>query len=162
MAEFSFDIVSKVERQELNNAIDLARKEIDTRFDFKGATVKIELDKEALLLEASDDMRMKQLIDVLQNKLIKRDLNLKSFKFGDFETNVSGAVKCRVDIQAGLSQEQGKKITKLIKDSKLKVTTRIEGDKIRVSAKSKDDLQEVQRMIRAANFDFATSYENYR
>jgi len=162
MAEYSFDIVSKVDRQELSNAIDLAKKEIDNRFDFKGSKTLIKLDKDTLSLEASDDMRMRQLIDILQNKLIKRELSIKAFKFGDFETNVSGIVKCKAEIQNGLSQDQGKKITKLIKDSKLKVQTRIEGDKIRITGKSKDDLQDVQKLIRDANFEFDASYENYR
>jgi len=162
MAEFSFDVVSKVDRQELNNALDLARKEVDTRFDFKGAHIKINLEKEAISLEASDDMKMRQLIDVLQNKFIKRNLSIKAFQFGEFETNVSGVVKCQAKIQAGLSQDQSKKITKLIKDSKVKVQSRIEGDKIRITGKSKDDLQQVQKMIRDADYDFDASFENYR
>jgi len=162
MAEFSFDVAAKVDRQELSNAIDLAKKEIETRFDFKGARTEIKLEKDTMALEASDDMKMRQLIDVLQNKFIKRELNLKAFKFGEFETNVSGLVKCKVDIQNGLSQDQSKKITKLIKDSKLKVQARIEGDKIRITGKSKDDLQNVQKMIKDADYDFAATFENYR
>ncbi|MDH5654691.1 MAG: YajQ family cyclic di-GMP-binding protein [Spirochaetia bacterium] len=162
MAEFSFDVVAKIERQELSNAIDLAKKEIDTRFDFKGSKTEIKLEKDILSLEASDDMKMRQLIDVLQNKFIKRELNIKAFKFGEFETNVSGTVKCRVEIQNGLSQDQSKKIIKLIKDSKLKIQSRIEGEKIRITGKSKDDLQTVQKMIKDANYDFAASFENYR
>ena len=162
MAEYSFDVVSKIDRQELSNAIDLAKKEIDTRFDFKGSKTEIKLEKDTMSLEASDDMKMRQLIDILQNKFIKRNINIKAFKFGDFTTNISGLVKCKVDIQSGLSQEQSKKITKLIKDSGSKVQTRVEGEKIRITGKSKDDLQSIQKMIRDANFDFDASFENYR
>jgi hypothetical protein len=107
-------------------------------------------------------MKMRQLIDVLQNKFVKRNLSIKAFKIGEFETNVSGIVKCKVEIQNGLSQEQSKKINKLIKDSNTKVQTRIEGEKIRIIGKSKDDLQSIQKMIRDANYDFDVSYENYR
>ncbi len=164
MAESSFDIGCKVDLQELNNAIDLARKEIANRFDFKGATAEIKLEKnEILALEASDEMRMKQMIDVLQTKMLKRGLNLKAFGFdAEFETNVSGVFKTRIPVQNGLTQDQAKKINKMIKDSKIKVQSRINGDSLRVSSKSKDDLQRVQKMLRDADLDFAVAFDNYR
>ncbi len=162
VAEYSFDVVAKVDRQELQNAIDLTDKEVANRFDFKGATAEIKLQKDTMDLLASDEMKMKQLIDVIQSKMVKRDLNLKAFQFGKFDTNVSGAVKCQVEIQNGLTQEQAKKITKLIKESKLKVQARVQGDAVRVTGKSKDDLQSVQKMIQDADFDFFAGYENYR
>ena len=162
MAEYSFDIVCKVDHQELSNSLDLAQKEITNRFDFKGTHVKIQLEKEKILLESADDMKMKQLIDVIQSKMVRRSLNLKAFAFGAFGSNVSGLVKCQAQIQNGLSQEQCKKITKLIKDSKRKVQARIQQDSVRVSGKSKNDLQAVQQMVREANFDFAAVFENYR
>lgn len=162
MAEHSFDIVSKTDRQELNNAIDAAKKEIATRFDFKGAIAEIKLEKDSMALEASDDMRMKQLIDLFQSKMIKRGLSIKAFQFGKFETNVTGLVKCKVDIQAGLSMEQTKKITKLIKESNLKVQSQIQGDQVRVTSKSIDQLQELQKKIKDANLDFDASFSNYR
>lgn len=162
MAEYSFDIAAKVDMQELSNAIDMTRKEVENRFDFKGAKIEIKLEKEALELACPDEMKMNQLIDVVQTKMIKRDLNLKSMKFGEFETNVSGLVKCKAEIQNGLNQDQMKKITKLIKDSKLKVQTRIQGDVIRVTGKSKDDLQQVIGAVKQADFDFLTTFENYR
>jgi hypothetical protein len=162
VAEYSFDVGCKVDMQELNNALDLARKEVANRFDFKGAKAEIKLDKDALALTTSDEMRMKQLIDVIQTKLVKRELNLKAFQWGTFETNVSGVFKCKVAIQSGLTQEQTKKITKMIKDSKLKVQSRIQGDAVRVTGKSKDDLQEVQKMIRDADLEFAAVFDNYR
>lgn len=164
MAESSFDIGCKVDLQELNNAIDLTRKEIDNRFDFKGAKAEIKLEKnEILALEASDEMRMKQMIDVLQTKMLKRGLNLKAFGFGaEFETNVSGVFKTRIPVQSGLTQDQTKKINKMIKDSKIKVQSRINGDSLRVSSKSKDDLQRVQKLLRDADLDFAVVFDNYR
>jgi len=162
MAEISFDIVSKTDRQELDNALAMARKEISSRFDFKGARTEIKLDKEHLHLEAPDEMKLNQLIDVVQSKMVKRDLSLKAFQFGKFESNVTGIQKCRVEIQSGLSQEQSRKITKLIKESKIKVQVRIQGDSLRVSSKSKDDLQAVQKLIRDANLDFDASFDNYR
>jgi uncharacterized protein YajQ (UPF0234 family) len=160
--EYSFDIASKVDRQELINALDMVRKEVENRFDFKGSPVLVELEKEHISLEAQDEMKLKQLIDVIQSKLIKRNLSLKAFSFGTFESNVSGKFKCKVDIQNGLNQEQCKKITKIIKDSKVKVQTRIQEDQVRVTGKDKDDLQAVMRMVREANFDFDTTFSNYR
>lgn len=162
MAEYSFDVGCKVDGQELNNALDLSRKEIANRFDFKGANAEIKLDKDTIFLSAADEMRLKQLIDVIQTKLLKRDLNLKAFDWGEFETNVSGVFKCKVGVQSGLTQDQTKKITKLIKDSKIKVQSRIQGDSVRVTGKSKNDLQDVQKLIRDADLDFAAVFDNYR
>lgn len=162
MAEHSFDIGATIDRQELKNALDGARKEISQRFDFKGAKIVLELEKDAIALEAPDEMKIKQVIDILQTRMIKRDINIKAIKFDELETNVTGVFKCRAPIQSGLSQEQTKKINKLIKDSKLKVQTRQQGDQIRVTGKSKDDLQAVQKLVREADFDFATTFENYR
>ncbi len=162
MAEYSFDIVCKVSLQELSNVLDATRKEVDNRFDFKGVKIDIRLEKENILLEASDEMRMKQMIDLIKSKMVRRDLNLKAFIFEEFEKNVSGAVKCKVNVQNGLNQEQIKKVTRLVKDSKLKVQARIQGDTVRIFSKSKNDLQQVQQNVREANFDFAVSFENYR
>lgn len=162
MAEYSFDVACKVDRQELSNALDLAKKEVATRFDFKGANATIELDKDTINLEAQDEVKMRQLIDVVQSKIVKRELNLKAFKFGEFDTNISGKTKVKVAIQSGLTQDQTKVITKIIKDSKLKVQSRIQGDSVRVTGKSKDDLQAIMKLIRDGNLDFACAFENYR
>ena len=162
MAEYSFDIVCKLDQQEVSNSLDVAQKEITNRFDFKGSHVKIKLEKEAILLESADDLKMKQLIDVIQSKMVRRNLDLKAFVFGPYESNVSGIVKCQAKIQNGLNQEQCKKITRLIKDSKSKVQARVQGDSVRVSGKSKDELQTIQKMVKDANFDFAAVFENYR
>jgi len=164
MAEYSFDVACKVDQQELGNAIDMTRKEVDTRFDFKGQIAKIDLQKNGAVvaLEAQDEVKMRQLIDVFQTRLAKRELNLKAFKFGEFETNVSGVAKCKVDVQSGLNQDQVRKINKIIKDSKSKVQSRIQGDSVRVTGKSKDDLQQIQKQIRDADLDFAVVFDNYR
>lgn len=160
--EYSFDISSKVDRQELANAIDATKKEVENRFDFKGSPVTVDLEKEHLQLETADEMKLKQLIDVIQSKLVRRNISLKAFKYGPFESNVSGKFKCKVDIQNGLTQEQCKKITKLIKDSKIKVQARIQEDQVRVTGKDKDDLQAVVRLVKEANYDFDASFSNYR
>ncbi len=162
MSEYSFDVTCKINKTELGNAVDAAKKEILNRFDFKGAHVKIELEKESIMLESSDDMKIKQIIDVLQSKFVKRELNLKAFIFGETEKNVNGIVKSQGKIQNGLTQEQCKQITKLIKDSKLKVQARIQEDTIRVSGKSKDDLQIAMQKIKSENFNFALAFENFR
>lgn len=162
MADYSFDIACKLDLQSLANALDTARKEITNRFDFKGKHVVIKHESEKLLLESSDEMQMKQIIDILQSKFSRCELSLKAFQFGEFEHNVSGIVKCAVAIQNGLSQEQCKKITKLIKEAKMKVQTRVQQDTVRVSGKSKNDLQSAQKMVKDANFGFATIFENYR
>lgn len=162
MSEHSFDVACKVDRQELSNALDAANKEIATRFDFKGALAKIDLQKDHIQLEAQDDVKMRQLIDVVQSKLAKRNLNLKAFKFGEFESNVSGIAKCKVEIQSGLTQDQTRVINKLIRDSKIKVQARVQGDAVRVTGKSKDELQQIQKLIRDADLDFACVFDNYR
>ena len=162
MAEFSFDIACKLNMQSLANALDTARKEITNRFDFKGKHVVINQEKDEIVLESADEMQMRQIIDILQSKFSRNELSLKAFQYGKFEHNVSGIVKCKIAIQNGLTQEQRKKITKLIKEAKLKVQARIQQDTVRVSGKSKNDLQATQKMILDANFDFATVFENYR
>ena len=162
MAENSFDIVCKIDRQELQNAIDLTRKELANRFDFKGAKATVEIEGDNLVLEASDQMRRKQLIEIVQSKAARRNLSLKALPFVDFETNVSGLVKCRAAIQAGLNQEQCKEIVRMIKDSKQKVQVRIQGDSVRVTGKSKDDLQAIQKLIRDADLPYHTAFDNYR
>lgn len=162
MAEYSFDVVYRVDEQELSNAINQTLKEASTRFDFRGATIEIEREKDGIHMASSDEMKLNQLIDMLQSKLVKREISLKAFKFGEFEKNISGRVKCKVTTQNGLSTEQCKTVTKLIKDSALKVTTRQQGDAVRVTGKSKDDLQAVMKMLRQSEIDFAVTFDNYR
>jgi uncharacterized protein YajQ (UPF0234 family) len=160
--EHSFDIVYKIDEQELANAINQTLKEATTRYDLKGSPIELEKQKDEIHLAASDEMKIKALIDIFQSKLVKRGINLKAIKFGELEKNISGKVKCIAKIQNGLSQEQCKKINKLIKDSQIKVQTRVQGDSIRVISKSIDDLQAVIKYLREQDLDFAISFDNYK
>lgn len=162
MSESSFDVVYKVDEQELANAINQTTKEASARFDFRGAIVEVEREKDFIRMASSDEMKVNQLIDLFQSKLVKRGFNLKAFKFGEHEKNMSGKVKLQVTVQNGLTQDQCKAVNKVIKDSNLKVQTRIQGDAVRVTGKSKDDLQEAMKKLKDANLDFAVSFDNYR
>ncbi|MCS7205716.1 MAG: YajQ family cyclic di-GMP-binding protein [Leptospiraceae bacterium] len=160
--EHSFDIVYKIDEQELSNAINQALKEATNRFDFKGSHVEIQREKDEIHLATEDEMKMKSLIDIFQSKLVKRGINLKAIQFGEIQKNISGRVKCTAKIQNGLTQEQIKKINKIIKETNIKVQTRIQGDSLRVISKSIDDLQAVIKHLREQELDFAISFDNYR
>ncbi|MCZ8341875.1 MAG: YajQ family cyclic di-GMP-binding protein [Leptospira sp.] len=159
----SFDIVSKIDRPELQNAVSQAMTEIQTRFDFKGSNSEIKLQDDQLVLTSENDIKLKQVIDVLTSKMAKRGISLKAF---DFESKVEPAtgqtVRQKVKIQTGLDKEQTKQITTLIKDSKLKVQATIQGDSVRVVGKKKDDLQAVMNAIRNANFKFDANFTNFK
>lgn len=163
MADASFDIVSKVDRPELSNAVSQAMTEIGTRFDFKGSKSTIELKDEELILVSDNDAKMKQVIDVLTTKMAKRGIGPKAFDFdAKLEPATGGTVRQKVKIQNGLDKEQTKQITKLIKDSKLKVQAQIMGDSVRVTGKKKDDLQEVMKLLKSADFSFDCQFTNYK
>ncbi|XDD47783.1 YajQ family cyclic di-GMP-binding protein [Leptospira sp. WS39.C2] len=159
----SFDIVSKLERPELQNAVSQAMTEIQTRFDFKGSNSEIKITDDQLVLISENEIKLKQVIDVLTTKMAKRGIGLKAF---DFDSKVEPAtgqsVRMKVKIQNGLDKEQTKQITTLIKDQKLKVQATIQGDSVRVVGKKKDDLQEVMAAIRNANFNFDASFTNFK
>lgn len=163
MADSSFDIVSKVDRQEADNALNQAAKELSQRFDFKNTGTSIEWKGElAVELTSSTEERVRAALEVLRDKLVKRQISLKSFKADDprqsgKESKISGT------FQAGISQEQAKKLGKLIRDEGPKgVKVQIQGEELRVTSKSRDDLQAVQQLIREADLDFATQFVNYR
>jgi len=163
MADSSMDIVSKVDRQEADNALQQASKELVTRFDFKGTDTTVEWKGElGVEITSSTEDRAKAALDVFREKLIKRGVSLKALKAGD--PRVSGKeYKINCDFNAGISQEQAKKIGKLIRDEGPKsVKTQIQGDELRVTGKSRDDLQEVQKLLADAELDFAVQYQNYR
>jgi len=161
-AESSFDIVSKVDRQEVDNALNQAAKEIRQRFDFKNTDASIAWSGEAIELEANSEERVKAVLDVFQSKLIKRGISLKSLDAG--EPRLSGKLyKITATTTEGISQENAKKVTKLIRDEGPKgVKALIQGDELRVSSKSRDDLQAVQAMVKGADYDFAVQFTNYR
>jgi len=162
-AEFSFDIVSKIDFQELDNAINMSVKEISQRFDFKGSVSSIKNEENKKIVVISDDeFKLKNVIDILQNKLIKRGISLKFLDYGKIESSLGGAVRQGIALKQGIPQEKAKEINNMIKEKKLKVQTQIQGDQIRVTSKSKDDLQTVIQMLRAANLDIELQFANYR
>jgi hypothetical protein len=165
MAEMnSFDVVSKVEMQEVKNAVDQALKEIHQRFDFKGTKTEVILkEKEAELMVVSDDeYKLKSVVDILKTKLIKRNVSVKAFAFGTVEPALGGTVRQVAKIQNGLTTEKAKEITKDIKDRKFKVQAQIQGDQVRVQAKSRDELQSVIAFLKSKDFGVDLQYINYR
>ncbi|MDI6732111.1 MAG: YajQ family cyclic di-GMP-binding protein [Candidatus Margulisbacteria bacterium] len=159
----SFDIVSKPNFQEIDNAIQMAMKEIANRFDFKGSISQIEKEgTDKIRLVSDDEFKLKNVINILNEKLAKRQVPLKFFEYAKLETSLGGGVKQLVTIKQGIPQEQAKEINKLIKASGLKVQSQIQGDQIRVSAKKIDDLQTIIAQIKTANFPLALQFVNYR
>ena len=165
MAEpVSFDVTSKVDLQEVDNAVNQARKEIAQRYDFKGSKSSIDLNQKDHLLTivSDDDFKLKSVIDILQNKLIKRSVPVKALKYGPVEPAAASTVRQVITLRVGIDKEDAKKIVRMIKDTKLKVQGQIMDDQVRVSGKSKDDLQAVMAMLRKADLEFAVQFTNYR
>ena len=158
----SFDIVSEVNQVEVRNAVDQASKEISTRFDFKGSDARVEYDGKALTLFADDDFKLRQVADIVIAKLSKRQVDIRSLKYGDAEKIAGNKVKQAVTVRTGVEQELAKKIVKLLKESKLKVQGSIQGDAVRVSGTKKDDLQEAIALTRKSITDFPLQYQNFR
>ncbi|MBI1807217.1 MAG: YajQ family cyclic di-GMP-binding protein [Ignavibacteria bacterium] len=160
----SFDIVSKVDMQEVDNALNQARKEIAQRYDFKGSKSSIELkQKESeIVVISDDDFKMKSVIDILQNKFVKRGVPLKALTYGPIEPAASGTVRQTIKLQNGIDKENAKLLVKMIKDTKLRVQAQIMDDQVRVSGKSKDDLQSVIAMLKQADLKFAVQCVNFR
>lgn len=160
--EASFDIVSKVDMQEATNAIHQAQKEVEQRFDLKGTGSEIALEKESIILNAPDEMKLRNLLDIVEAKLVKREISLKSLDYGKVESALGGKVKQVVVLKQGISKENAKKITGLIKDTKLKVNAQIQDDQVRVVGKSRDDLQAIIAKLKGADLDFDVQFLNYR
>ncbi|MFI9625263.1 YajQ family cyclic di-GMP-binding protein [Streptomyces sp. NPDC052042] len=162
MADSSFDIVSKVERQEVDNALNQAAKEISQRYDFKGTDASIAWSGEKILMSANGEERVKAILDIFQSKLIKRGISLKALDAG--EPQLSGKeYKIFASIEEGISQENAKKVAKIIRDEGPKgVKAQVQGDELRVSSKSRDDLQTVQALLKGKDLDFAIQFVNYR
>lgn len=160
----SFDIVSQVDFQELDNAVNQSLKEIKTRFDFKGSKSDLSLDRneKKIKILADDDLRLKSLHDILQAKLAKRGISVKALKYGTPEKALDGMVRQNVEIVAGIPQEKAKEIVRQIKELKLKIQVSIQGDEVRVSGKSKDELQAVIQTVKAINLDIPVQFTNYR
>jgi uncharacterized protein YajQ (UPF0234 family) len=161
-SESSFDVVSKVDRQEVDNALNQAAKEVAQRYDFKGTDASIGWSGEAVRMSANSEERVKAVLDVFQTKLVKRGVSLKALDAG--EPRASGReYRIEASLQEGLSQENAKKLAKIVRDGGPKgVKTQVTGDELRVSGKSRDDLQAVIALLKAADLDFAVQFVNYR
>jgi uncharacterized protein YajQ (UPF0234 family) len=162
MAESSFDVVSKVDLQEVKNAIGQATKEIDNRYDLKGTGSKIELSGEELVLTSADEYKLKAVRDVLETRLVKRNVPLKALTFGEIEKALGQTARQKVSMQKGIPTEQAREIVKLVKGTKLKVQAAIQGDTVRVSGKNRDDLQSVIATLKAMDLDVPLTFTNYR
>ena len=160
--ESSFDIVSKVDLSEVTNAINIAKKEIENRFDFKGSKSDITLDKEEIVIVSDDEYKLGQVKDVLLSKLIKREVSIKNLDYGKMEPASGGTVRQRVKLVQGIDKDNAKKINTIIKDTGLKVKSQIQDDQIRVVGKSRDDLQGIISAIRKADLPIEVQFINYR
>jgi uncharacterized protein YajQ (UPF0234 family) len=161
-AENSFDVVSNVDLQEVRNAVNQAEKEIANRYDLKKAAAVLRLEGEEIVLEAADNFSVQQSLDVLQSKLVKRGINLKSLRYGKVEPASGSRARQKITLQQGIPQETAKKIVAEIKAKKLKVQGAIQGDTVRVSGKNRDDLQEVIAVLKALDLDVPLTFTNYR
>ena len=164
MANFSFDIVSEINMQEADNAINQAQKELATRYDFKGSKSSIEFKREEkqIILIADDDFKLRSLTDILDSKMIKRGISPKFLNYKTAEKAFEGTLRQTVEISNGIDRENAKNLVKIIKDTKLKVQTQIEGEKLRVISAKKDDLQAVIAHLKTINFPLPVTFCNYR
>lgn len=160
--EFSFDVVSEFDHQELVNAIDQAMREVRTRYDLKDSGATISMEKDALTIAAPDKMTLSAVRDILQSKMVSRKLSLKIVKFADPDEASGGSYRQEGELQQGLNQDLSRQIAKLLRDQFPKVKAQVQGDAIRVSSKSKDDLQAVQSALRAKDYPVPLQFVNYR
>lgn len=160
--EFSFDIVSKTEMQEVANAVQQAQKELAQRFDFKGSKSSIELGAEEIVLVSDDEGKLRSVIDILESKLVKRKVSLKALDYGKIEPAQMGTVRQRAKIVQGIETEKAKSIVKTIKDAKVKVQASIQSDQVRVVGRSKDDLQRAMTLVRETDYGIPLQFTNYR
>jgi uncharacterized protein YajQ (UPF0234 family) len=158
----SFDIVSTVDMQEVDNAINQTVKEIAQRYDFKKSKSEVTLEKDSIKILADDDFRLKAIVDILQSKFIKRGVSLKTLKYGTPEPASGGMIRQIVSIQQGISKEKGKEVIAVIKETKLKVQAQIQEDQVRVTGKNIDDLQEVIGLLKGKDLGIELQYINFR
>lgn len=157
----SFDVVSKIDHHEVSNAVDQTNREISTRFDFRGTNARLELTKNTITLIAPTDFQLKQVDEILRNKLAKRQVDVRSLDYKKIEVNLSEA-RQNVEIRQGIDADNAKKVVKLIKEGNFKVQASIQGDQVRVTGKKRDDLQEVIAMLRASKVNLPLQFENFR
>jgi cyclic-di-GMP-binding protein len=158
----SFDIVSEVDRAEITNALNQTIKEVRQRFDFKGSSANVALEANELILTAEDETKLRNMNDILQQKLVRRGVPLKALNYGSIDAAGGGTVKQRVQIQQGIPQEKAKEVVRFIKDSKAKVQASIQGDTVRVSGKDRDTLQNVIASLKNKDFGINMQFSNYR
>jgi cyclic-di-GMP-binding protein len=158
----SFDIVSEVDRAEVMNAVNQTMKEVRQRFDFKDSKASVALEEKDLALAAEDETKLRNMNDILQQKLVRRGVPLKALSYGDPEPAAGGTVRQRAQIQQGIPQDKAKEVVKFIKDSKAKVQASIQGDMVRVSGRDRDTLQTVIALLKAKDFGINMQFTNYR
>ncbi len=157
----SFDIVSEVDTHELTNAVDQASRELTTRFDFKGVEASFELDDASIKQSAPSEFQLQQMTDILRARLVARKIDVRCLELGDVDTNLAGA-RQTVTVKQGIERDLAKKIVGALKDAKLKVEAQINGDKLRITGKKRDDLQAAMALLRAANFELPLQFDNFR
>lgn len=162
MPENTFDIVSKINMEEVSNAIQQALKEVHTRFDLKDSKSNITLEKDAVVLQSIDDYKLKAVNEILQQKLVKRGVSLKGLTYSAVESALGGTARQKITMQQGIPIEKAKEIVRVIKDSKKKAQASIQGDLVRVSGKDRDTLQEVIALLRSKDFGIDMQFTNYR
>ena len=162
MPDNSFDVVSRVDMQEVSNAIQQALKEVHTRFDLKDSKSNIEQEKDAIVLHSADEYKLKAVNDILQQKLVKRGVSLKALTYGPVEPAAGGTSKRRATLQQGIAIEKAREIVKLVKDSKKKAQASIQGDLVRISGKDRDTLQEVIQLLKQHDLGIDLQFINYR
>jgi uncharacterized protein YajQ (UPF0234 family) len=160
--DFSFDVVSRVDAQELDNALNQARKEIAGRFDFKNSKTSIESTDKAITVVADDELKMKNVIDIIQSRATKRGISLKAFEYGQVEPAAQGTFRQTIAIKTGIPKDKSKPLIDAIKTAKLKVQIQYQDEQLRVSGKSKDDLQRVQQLLRGLDYELPLQFINYR
>jgi len=158
----SFDIASQVNRAEIVNALDQTMKEVRQRFDFKGSSAEVVLEAEELILTAEDETKLRNMNDILQQKLVRRGVPLKAFDYGKAEPAAGGTLRQRVAIQQGIPTDKAKEIVRFIKDTKVKVQASIQGDIVRVTGRDRDTLQDVIAKLKSKDFGINMEYTNYR
>jgi uncharacterized protein YajQ (UPF0234 family) len=158
----SFDIVSQVDNAEVSNALNQTIKEVRQRFDFKGSSANVALDKTDLVLNAEDETKLRNMNDILQQKLVRRGVPLKALSYGNIEPAAGGTVRQRAQIQQGIPTDKAKEIVKFIKDSKAKVQASIQGDVVRVTGRDRDTLQDIIAKLKAKDFGIHMQFTNYR
>jgi uncharacterized protein YajQ (UPF0234 family) len=161
-AESSFDVVSRVDAQELENALNQARKEIEGRFDFKNSKTTIENTEKDITIVADDELKLKNVVDIVQTRAVRRGISLKAFEYGKVEPAAQNTLRQKITLKMGIPKDKSKPLFDAIKASKLKVTAQLQGDQIRVSSKSKDDLQKVITLLKNLEFELPLQFVNYR